>query len=285
MPPNGSFDWEVIATVCVIRWSNHCTYEEIIAELASRHDIRMCQDTVERFLKTYEIACEARYRPAYVEKIRANGGVIVAIDGIDPLKGEKGIYGAYDAFTGLPLGSKKMPNQKQDTIEEFLRSTEARIKGELGVPIKGIISDAHRSQRFAIEAVLSDVPHCLCHFHFYILVLQAPMALDSHLLTTTRAALRKLFDLRMFEDDRVAGQPTPEGFLGKVLEALTALSNWTRRPNDPAFTGLELFGRVKGILGMLHAAVTKFHAGIFTIPGEKVVQRLCACLVLSDRSP
>jgi hypothetical protein len=77
VPPNGSFDWEVIATVCVIRWSNHCTYEEIVAELASRHSIRICQDTVERFLKTYEIACEARYRPAYVEKIRANGGVIV----------------------------------------------------------------------------------------------------------------------------------------------------------------------------------------------------------------
>ena len=278
VPPDGAFDWEVIATVCVIRWSNHCTYEEIIAELVTRHSIGMCKDTVERFLKTYEIACEAKYRPKYITNIRNNGRIIVAINGIDPLKGERGIYGAHDALTGMPLGTKKMPNQKQETIAEFLRTTKARVERELGVPIAGIISDAHRSQRLAIEGVFPGVPHCLCHFHFYKLVLLAPMALDSHLLTMTRSKLRKIPDLRRFEDQRAVGKDVAGGFLGRIIDALLALSDWARRPKDPAFTGLEMFRRVEGILGVLGAAVTKLDAGVAAIPGEKVVRRLAARL-------
>ncbi len=284
VPPDGTFDWEVIVEVCMIRWSRHSTYEEIIVELTTHHGIGMCLDTVERFLKTYEIACEARYRPEYIKKIQANGGIILAIDGIDPLKGEKGIYGAHDAITGMPLETKKLPNQKQGTIAAFLRTTVERIERELHVQIKGIISDAHRAQRLAIEEVLPGVPHCLCHFHFYKLVLKAPMALDSHLLTVTRAALRKLYDLRRFEEQRASGNGTAGGFLGRVIESLLALSDWTRRPKDPAFTGLEMYGRVEGILGVLHVAIAKLDAGITVIAEEKAVRRIAMHLeaIVSD---
>jgi len=274
VPPDGSYDWEVIVEVCMLRWSRHCTYEEITAELATRCGIGISLATVERFLKTYEIACEARYRPEYIAKIQANGGIILAIDGIDPLKGEKGIYGAHDALTGLPLGTKKLPNQKQESIAAFLRSTVARVERELHVQIKGIISDAHRSQRLAIEEVFPGVPHCLCHFHFYRLVLKAPMALDSHLLTATRAALRKLFDLRRFEEQRASGKSAAGGFLGRIIEALLALSDWSRRPKDPVFTGLEMYGRVKGTFGVLRAAVIKLDAGAIAIPEDKAIRRL-----------
>ncbi len=274
VPPDGLYGWEVIVEVCVLRWSRHCTYEEITAELATRRGIGMSLATVERFLKTYEIACEARYRPEYIAKIQRNGGIILAIDGIDPLKGEKGIYGAHDMLTGLPLGAKKLPNQKQESIAVFLRSTAARVERELHVQIKGIISDAHRSQRLAIEEVFPGVPHCLCHFHFYRLVLKAPMALDSHLLTATRAALRKLFDLRRFEEQRASGKGTAGGFLGKIIEALLALSDWSRRPKDPVFTGLEMYGRVKGILSVLQAAVAKLDSGAILLAEGKAVRRL-----------
>ncbi len=200
VPPDGVYSLEVMMEVCLLRWTRHCTYEEIVAELATQHGIGLSLATVERFLKTYEIACEARYRPKFIAKIQANGGIILAIDSIVPLKGEKGIYSAHDATTGLPLGTKKLPNHKQYSIAEFLCNTGARVERELHVQVKGIISDAHRSQRLAIEEVFPGVPHCLCHFHFYTLVLKAPMALDSHLLTVTRASLRKLSDLKRFEE-------------------------------------------------------------------------------------
>ncbi len=274
VPPDGSYDWEVIVEVCVLRWSRHCTYEEITAEIATRCGIGMSLATVERFLKTYEIACEARYRPEYITRIKVNGGIILAIDGIDPLKGEKGIYGAHNALTGLPLGAKKLPNQKQESIADFLRSTAARVERELHVQIKGIISDAHQSQRLAIGEVFPGVPHCLCHFHFYKLVLKAPMVLDSHLLTGTRAALRRLFDLRRFEEQRASGKGTAGGFLGRIIDALLALSNWSRRPKDPVFTGLEMYGRVKGTFGVLEAAIVKLDAGAIAIPEDKAIRRL-----------
>ncbi|MHA1732180.1 MAG: hypothetical protein ACTSU5_09555, partial [Promethearchaeota archaeon] len=115
--------------------------------------------------------------------MRANGGVVLTIDGMAPLRGRQGLHVAYDYFTGQTLGAKKLPNQRQDTIAEFLQTIEKRLEAELGVPVLAVVSDALPSQRLAIERVFPGVPHCLCHFHFFNLVLLAPKALDSHVVT------------------------------------------------------------------------------------------------------
>lgn len=277
VPPLGTFDFEVLAKVCEFRWGNRLTYEEIVTELATRYNIGMCTNTVERILKTYEVGCEGKYRPEFVTKIRANEGVIVTVDCMQPLKGEKGVYAAYDHLTGLALGSRRLPNQKEETISSFLEEVKARIAGELAVPVIGVISDALPAQRLAIERVFPGIPHCLCHYHFYNLVLLAPMTLDSHLVTTLRAGLRKMHDLvqyRARHGDAVAREVTPPDLPSQVLASLLELSNWTRRPKDPAFTGLEMHARVNGVLGLLREIVAQLDARAITLPEEKEMRRL-----------
>ncbi len=281
VPPLGTFDYDVLAKVCELRWGSRLTYDEIVSELGARYHIGMCTNTVERILKTYEVGCEGRYRPEYVAKIRANGGVILTVDCMQPLKGEKGVYAAYDHLTGLALGSRRLPNQREETIATFLDEVRARIAADLDVPVIGIISDALPSQRLAIEQVFPGIPHCLCHFHFYNLVLLAPMAMDSHVVTTLRAGLRDLHELKQYKvkfGTTAAGVPPPPTLVHQVLATLVELSNWARRPKDPAFTGLELHGRISGVLGLLREVVAELDAGSITLEEAHSMRHLLSNL-------
>ena len=40
------------------------------------------------------------------------------------------------------------------------------VQQALDVPIRGVISDGQHSVRKAVQVVLPDVPHQLCHFHY-----------------------------------------------------------------------------------------------------------------------
>jgi transcriptional regulator with XRE-family HTH domain len=276
-PPYGTFDYEVIAKACEIRWRHHRTILEIVADFAGQFGITVSQGTVGDWLKIYEIGCDGKYRPGVVDQMKANGGVIVEIDLMRPLNGKKGLYTARDYRTSQPLGARKLPNQKHEMIEPFLRGIKASLE-ELGVPVAGIVSDAHTAQRIAVNVVFPGVPHCLCHFHFFNLVLKAPKELDSHLCTVVRTALRKLPDIAKYKDGQAAGTPhVPDGSLAaEVLDALRALANWSRRPKDPCLAGLELYERVSDLSGVLRAAVERLEAGAVAIPEEKVIRRLCA---------
>ena len=276
-PPYGTFDYEVIAKACEFRWRHHCTIMEVVADFAEQFGITVSQGTVGDWLKIYEIGCEGTYRSGIIEQMKANGGVIVEIDLMKPLNGKRGLYTARDFRTSQSLGARKLPNQKHETIEPFLEGIKASLE-ELGVPIAGIVSDAHTAQRIAVKAVFPGVPHCLCHFHFFNLVLKAPKELDSHLCTAVRAALRKLLDVKKYNDGRTAGTPyVPDGSLAaEVLAALGALANWVRRPKDPCLAGLELYERVCDLSGVLQAAVESLDAGEVGIPEEKVIRRLLA---------
>ncbi len=91
---------------------------------------------------------------------------------------------------------------------------------------------------------------------------------------TSTGLFHELFDLRRFEEQRASGKGTIGGFLGRIIEALLALSDWSRRPKDPVFTGLELYGRIKGTFDVLEATIVKLDAGAIAIPEGKAIRRL-----------
>ncbi|MHA1731282.1 MAG: hypothetical protein ACTSU5_05030 [Promethearchaeota archaeon] len=175
--------------------------------------------------------------------MRANGGVVLTIDGMAPLRGRQGLHIVHDYFTGQTLGAKKLPNQRQDTIAEFLQTIEKGLEAELGVPVLAIVSDALPSQRLAIGRVFPGVPHCLCHFHFFNLVLLAPNALDSHVVTQVRATLRGLRYSQRYKGVARARQlaPAPQGPVFHEPRARLARGGLAGRPR-----ALMKFVRTKG---------------------------------------
>ena len=253
VPPDGDYSYAVMGEVCYQRFTHHLTYGEIIARLETRYGIALCLNTVENFLKIYEFGCAGKYRPVYVAKIKQNGGVVVTVDGMAPLRGKQGLYVVRDYLTGLTLGSRKLARQDETSIADFLEDVKKRVETELDVPVLAIVSDALPAQRLAVERVFPGVPHCLCHFHFFNLVLLAPKALDSHVVTQVRATLRGLRYSQRYKARKAGpgGGALPGDFLDQVLEGLLELANWRRRRKDPCFTSLELVSRVADLRDVL----------------------------------
>lgn len=275
--PYEDFDFDVQARICELRYQKGRSYEDISADMRHDYNIDICIGSIGNILKIYEIGCAQKYGPMYIEKINAFGGIILTIDGMKPMKGHDGEYVAYDYNSGLTIGARLMRSESEVNIREFLEDVKKRIKTELpGIRILGIVSDALVVQRNAIERVFPGVPYCLCHFHFYKLVLETPKEADSGLLTAIRETLRGMSDIKKFKEGRsvVLDFAATDDFVVHVLETLYTLSNWSRRPKDPCFTGLELFKCVKDIDALLAKSLANVDEDIFTKEDARVVKRL-----------
>ena len=261
-PPKSDYDYEVYAKVAEFRWTHKLTYEEIITRMQKDFGIVLNLATIERMLKTYEMGCSQRYKPEYIEKIKANGGVLLTIDGMQPLKGNPPLYTTRDEFTKLKISSKRLTSESTKQIKEVLIAAKQRIETELKSKVIGIMSDAHPKQRKAIAEVFPETPHCLCHYHFYKYVFRAPKDLDSNLMTQTRKFLRGLYYLnkeKIYDNQGKYWEPRYL-FTKDLLKILRALSNWKPRPKDPMFVGAELFSRLTDVLVFLEELIPKIDA-------------------------
>jgi len=275
-PPKSDYDYEVYAKVAEFRWRHKLTYEEIIDAMIKDFGIVLNLATIERMLKTYEIGCSQKYKPKYIKKIQKNGGILLTIDGMQPLKGNPPLYTMRDEFTGLKIHSKRLTSESTTQIKACLISAKLRIETELGVEVIGIISDAHPKQRKAIAEVFPGVPHCLCHYHFYKYVFRAPKDLDSNLMTQTRKFLRGLYYLnkeKIYANQGKHWEPN-FSFTKEILTVLRSLSNWKTRPKDPYFVGAELFSRLADMSVLLEKLIAKIDAAGKHFEDEKVIRGL-----------
>ncbi len=275
-PPKSDYDYEVYAKVAEFRWRHKLTYEEIIDAMKKDFGIVLNLATIERMLKTYEIGCSQKYKPKYIKKIQKNGGILLTIDGMQPLKGNPPLYTMRDEFTGLKIHSKRLTSESTTQIKACLISAKLRIETELGVEVIGIISDAHPKQRKAIAEVFPGVPHCLCHYHFYKYVFRAPKDLDSNLMTQTRKFLRGLYYLnkeKIYANQGKHWEPN-FSFTKEILTVLRSLSNWKTRPKDPYFVGAELFSRLADMSVLLEKLIAKIDAAGKHFEDEKVIRGL-----------
>jgi len=275
-PYKSDYDYEVYAKVAELRWRHKHTYEEIIEEMEKQYKIILNLATIERMLKVYEIGCSEKYKPEIVEKIKKNGGVLLTIDGMRPSPGNPGLYTCYDFFTGLTIHSKRLKSESTRNIEKFLEIAKKRISKELGVPVIGIMSDALPAQRKAIEEGLPDVPHCLCHYHFYKFVFNAPKKLDSNLMTQTRIFLKNLWYLKKSTKYNYQGNSwEPNYSLTKeLIEVLKSLSKWKPRPKDPYFVGFELFSRLADVHSILDSFIKELEGLEGKFKDERVIRGL-----------
>lgn len=274
--PSCTFDIEVQALICELRWKHHKTELEIVEELKDEYCITISIGQVGNTLKMYEIGCSQEYKPELVKKIEENGGVILTVDAMEPLKGEKAIYMARDELTGLKLGAKRLPNGKTGTIEKFLAGVKKSIDSELKVPVRAIVCDAQKEQKAALEAVFPGVPICLCGYHFYKNILKDPVAADSGLMKIIRSILRNVPVIKEFKHRVAEGNQENggSGLVDDVLELLASLSNWTKKPRDPCFSGLELRDRVVDVSKLVRDIHNEVDSGIFSTGDVKEIKRV-----------
>ena len=154
------FSLDVIAKIGRLYFKEHQTIDQITQTLKK---LCISRSEVNLLCQVYLALTTANRQQdtTYLTKVQANGGITLALDGVQPEKGNETLWILKDVLTGETLLARNLQSADQDSIASLLREVKA-----LGIPVRGVISDGQRSIRLAVKQEFPGVPHQLCHFHF-----------------------------------------------------------------------------------------------------------------------
>ena len=240
--PQHEFGLDVIALVGALRYREHRSVPEIHRALQAR-GVVVCERTVTNLLDRYDervatVLDEPR-RAALVAQQR----VILAIDGLQPDVGHEVLWVIRDCLSGHVLLARSLLSALTGDLAGLLREVVAGID----VPVVGIISDGQHSIRLAVQQVLPDAPHQLCHFHYLREAALPVYEADRHIKVQLKKEVRGIRPIeRKVEGREDAEAETIRGYCAAVRSALT---DDGRPPLDAC--GLKLQGRLAAVAASL----------------------------------
>jgi hypothetical protein len=191
--PGFTFGLDIIVLVGHLRLAQHHTLDQAhqvlqarldpFAQTISRREISYLFDAYTSLVRaTHEVADDT----AWHEQVRANGGLIISIDGIQPDKGNETVYLVRDVLTGRVLAAENVRVSDTETIKWLLAPVVA-----LQLPVLGAVSDAQESLCQAIAALWPAIPHQLCQFHYLREASRPIYELDRGLRKQIRKAIQQ----------------------------------------------------------------------------------------------
>jgi hypothetical protein len=184
--------------------------------------------------------------------VAAHGGVILALDGLQPEQGNEQRWVVREVLSGAILGAANLQQATAERLAGLLRPVRAA-----GVPVLGVVSDAQESIRLAVADVFPGVPHQLCHWHALREAAEPLWEADRHLLVEAKQELRPLREVeeRTRDRDPAGGDPAS----GVVLDAVLALRQAVRErgalPFD--FAALRVLDRLQAVGQTLDRCLAK----------------------------
>jgi hypothetical protein len=238
--PHGEFGLDVIALVGALRFTEHRSIPEIHQQLLVR-GVQLAQRTVPHLLHRYEelvtlrLADHTRLR----ELLTRQGRVILAIDGLQPDVGHEVVWVIRECLSGEVLLARSLLSSSQGDLVALLREVTAALP----VPVDGVISDGQQPIQAAVQAVLPDVPHQLCQFHYLREAAKPLYEADRHAKKELKKHLRGVRPLERALDDREDDEAT--AIRGYCLAVRSALTDDGQPPLSAS--GLHLHDRVEAI--------------------------------------
>jgi hypothetical protein len=233
-PVNSTYGYDVVTRIGWLRQHIFATYEQIHADLSQR--VAISESHVRMlYQRTYLplLACHERRERGRLETlVNEQGGLIIALDGLQPEAGEPQLWFIRELSTGLTLRSGWLSRQTQDAFEDFL---EPLLK--LGWPILAVLSDKQTGLEQAVASKLPDSPHQWCQAH-YLRNLAKPLSdadgeLKSELRKAVRAQIGELIRRPVRMDASAKGVLTVTGILGSPLPGTRAGSDEPDAVADP----------------------------------------------------
>ena len=186
--PGSTYGYDVVVRIGWLRYQARATYTEIHRELAAH--VRISESHI-RYLYQHLylplLAChERQHRDRLAQIAEAQGGLIIALDGLAPQGGEPQIWFIRELTSGLTLRSGWLSKQDQLTFEAFLRPLK-----QLKWPILAVLSDKQTGLMPAVKTVFPKSHYQFCQAH-YLRNLAAPLAdTDSAFKLELRKAVRQ----------------------------------------------------------------------------------------------
>jgi len=248
--PHGEIGLDVIASVGAQRFGEHRSVPEIHRALQARH-LRLCERSVTNLVQRYEelVSLHLLDRPRLRERLRSQGRVVLAIDGLQPDVGHEVLWVIRECLSGDVLLARPLLSAAEPELAGLLREALALLP----VPIVGVISDGQQSLRKAVASALPGVPHQLCQFHYLREAGHVIFEADRHAKKELKKQVRGIRPV----ERQMEGRTDAEAVATRAycLAVRSALTDDGRAPLDAA--GLRLVDRLVAIQGSLDRVAKK----------------------------
>lgn len=184
------------------------------------------------------------------ERLGGQGGVILAVDGLQPDVGHEVLWVLRDCVSGDILLARSLLGATEQDLVPLLEAVRATLAGERPedtIPIRGVITDGQQSLRKAVARALPGVPHQLCQFHYLREAAKPIFEADRHAKKELKKELKKrVRGVRPLER-ALEGRTDAEAaaIRGYCLAVRSALTDDGRPPLAAA--GLRLKGRLEAV--------------------------------------
>jgi hypothetical protein len=244
-----SFGLDVVTRIGQLRYRAHRSLPEIHHELQAagvKISVKEVALLSEVFLAL--VTTVASDDPQLVTQLEAQGGIILALDGVQPEKGNETLYLLRDRLSGRVLVARNLLSSASSEIEQLIAPVLA-----LGVPILGVVSDKQESLCLAISRKLPGVPHQICHYHYLKDVAQPVCDADRKLKKELKQKIRGVREVeRKVEHDTSAPAQVVRDY---CLAIRTVLHQDGKYPLEPA--GVTLYQRLQLIATSLQRTLAQ----------------------------
>ena len=248
--PHGEFGLDIITVVGQLRYGEHRSLPEIHQRLVQR-GVSIAPRTVTDLLERYEelVALHLADEERLQERLKQQGQVILAIDGMQPDVGHEVLWVLRDCLSGEVLLARALLSSTQKDLTALLDEvTEA-----LPMPIRGVISDGQKTIRKAVARCVPGVPHQLCQFHYLREAAKPLVEADRHAKTALKKLVRGVRPIERALEEQEDKQS--QAIHGYCLAVRSALTDDARSPLGAA--GLTLHERLTQISDSLARVAEK----------------------------
>jgi hypothetical protein len=169
--PRAEFGLDVVALIGHLRYREQRSVPQIHQVLRAR-GVEIAERSVTELLHRYEELVALRLGDATPlrAQLAQQGGVILAVDGLQPDVGHEVLWVLRDVRSGAVLLARSLLSATEDDLVPLLAEVRDALAApdpeQPVVPILGVISDGQHSLRNAVAHALPGVPHQLCQFHY-----------------------------------------------------------------------------------------------------------------------
>jgi hypothetical protein len=235
--PQSESGLDLIAFVGHRRYIKHQSLQQIHQDLQER-EVLLCERSVCNLLHRYEELLALQVG-SYLSQLKAQGRVLLALDGLQPDKGHEVLWVLRDCLSGTILLARSLLSSAQEDLASLIRE----VKEALPVPICGVISDGQNSVRPAVAAELPGVPHQLCQFHYLREAARPIYEADRHAKKELKIKIRGIRPLEHTLANRDDAQA--QAIRGYCLAVRSALTDDGQPPLEAP--GLRLQERLSDI--------------------------------------
>jgi hypothetical protein len=250
--PQAEFGLDVVAFVGQLRYREQRSVPQIHQALRAR-GVAIAERSVTELLHRYEELVALRLGDATRRRaqLAEQGGVILAVDGLQPDVGHEVLWVLRDVRSGEVLLARSLLGATADDLAPLLEEVRRVLAGpdqdQPVVPILGVVSDGQLALRTAVARALPGVPHQLCQFHYLREAARFIFEADRGAKKELKKRVRGVRPI----EHALAGRHDAQAEVvrGYCLAVRSALTDDGRPPL--AASGLQLQGRLEAIAASL----------------------------------